>query len=168
MPEVAANRRTGTSGFSVKYPLVFGQRSGCFERISFIFAHCAEISPRSHASSRIPKPNTFGPGSYIFLVFLCAAGFRRQTLLDDPSHVERIMASMAELIPSVPPLEGVFKAAVGHHSAVRTSNIARAMKFYSLLGMKEVSTVGILPAWREGMQRGQRPFHVRLFRPGLL
>ena len=48
------------------------------------------------------------------------------------------MASMAELIPTVPPLEGVFKTAVGHHSAVRTSNIARAMKFYSLLGMKEV------------------------------
>lgn len=48
------------------------------------------------------------------------------------------MASMAELIPSVTPVEGVFKTSVGHHSAVRTSNIARAMKFYSLLGMKEV------------------------------
>lgn len=70
--------------------------------------------------------------SYVALACL------RQTLLDDPSHVERIMASMAELIPAVTPLEGVFKTSVGHHSAVRTSNIARAMKFYSLLGMKEV------------------------------
>ncbi|CAB1106239.1 unnamed protein product [Ectocarpus sp. CCAP 1310/34] len=32
----------------------------------------------------------------------------------------------------------VFKLAVSHHCALRTSNIVRAMKFYSLLGMNEV------------------------------
>lgn len=61
-----------------------------------------------------------------------------QTLLDDSSHMERILASMAELAPPVAPLEGVFKTAVSHHCALRTSNIVRAMKFYSLLGMNEV------------------------------
>lgn len=63
---------------------------------------------------------------------------RRQTLLDDPSHMERIMAAIAKLVPAVEPLDGVFKTAVSHHCALRTSNIARAMKFYSLLGMTEV------------------------------
>ncbi|CAN0297257.1 unnamed protein product [Ectocarpus sp. 12 AP-2014] len=62
-----------------------------------------------------------------------------ETLLDDPSHMERILASMAELAPPVAPLEGVFKTAVSHHCALRTSNIVRAMKFYSLLGMNEAA-----------------------------
>ncbi|CAN0180564.1 unnamed protein product, partial [Ectocarpus sp. 8 AP-2014] len=62
-----------------------------------------------------------------------------ETLLDDPSHMERILASMAELAPPVAPLEGVFKTAVSHHCALRTSNIVRAMKFYSLLGMNEAT-----------------------------
>lgn len=48
------------------------------------------------------------------------------------------MASIAKLAPAVEPLEGVFKSAVSHHCALRTSNIGRAMKFYSLLGMNEV------------------------------
>ncbi|CAM9621696.1 unnamed protein product [Pylaiella littoralis] len=61
-----------------------------------------------------------------------------ETLLDDPSHMERIMAAIAKLVPAVEPLDGVFKTAVSHHCALRTSNIARAMKFYSLLGMTEV------------------------------
>lgn len=64
----------------------------------------------------------------------------RQTLLDDPSHIERILAAMEKLAPEVPSFEdSVFKAAVNHHTALRTSNIVRALKFYSLLGMKEVS-----------------------------
>eukprot|EP00752_Nemacystus_decipiens_P018377 g16486.t1 len=61
-----------------------------------------------------------------------------EALLDDPSHMERILASMARLEPAVAPLEGVFGTAVNHHTALRTSNIVRALKFYSLLGMKEV------------------------------
>ena len=45
---------------------------------------------------------------------------------------------MARLEPAAEPLEGVFRTAVNHHTALRTSNIVRALKFYSLLGMKEV------------------------------
>ncbi|CAM9945985.1 unnamed protein product [Scytosiphon promiscuus] len=61
-----------------------------------------------------------------------------EALLDDPSHIERILASMAELAPGVPPMKSVFSTAVSHHCALRTSNITRALKFYSLLGMNEV------------------------------
>lgn len=49
------------------------------------------------------------------------------------------MANVAKLLPLVPATDGgVFKSAVSHHCALRTSNILRAMKFYSLLGMNEV------------------------------
>ncbi|CAM9693916.1 unnamed protein product [Ascophyllum nodosum] len=62
-----------------------------------------------------------------------------ETLLDDPQYVERILAAMGRLTPAVPTVdESVFRAAVNHHCALRTSNIVRAIKFYSLLGMKEV------------------------------
>lgn len=58
--------------------------------------------------------------------------------------MERILASMARLEPEVAPLDGVFRTAVNHHTAVRTSNIVRALKFYSLLGMKEVRSTPFL------------------------
>ena len=71
MPEVAANRRTGTSGFSVKYPLVFGQRSGCFlERTSFFFALCAEISARSPRELANPQAKHVWTGLIYFPCFL--------------------------------------------------------------------------------------------------
>lgn len=64
----------------------------------------------------------------------------QQELLDDPSYVEQILSAMGRLAPAVPPVDKpVFQTAVKHHCAIRTSDIIRAMKFYSLLGMKEVS-----------------------------
>lgn len=62
-----------------------------------------------------------------------------ENLLEDPSYLEEIMAKAAKLLPAVPATDGgVFKRASSHHCALRTANIARAMKFYSLLGLNEV------------------------------
>lgn len=68
-----------------------------------------------------------------------------QNLLEDPSYLEKIMANAAKLLPAVPITDGgVFKRAVSHHCALRTANIARAMKFYSLLGLNEVRSFAVL------------------------
>lgn len=55
------------------------------------------------------------------------------------------MAKAAKLLPAVPATDGgVFKRASSHHCALRTANIARAMKFYSLLGLNEVRNFAVL------------------------
>lgn len=69
-----------------------------------------------------------------------------QDLLEDSSVLERIFTKMAEIAPPVPALEDpVFRRASGHHCAIRTANITRALKFYSLLGLDEVSVSGARP-----------------------
>lgn len=101
-----------------------------------LFIAVSDEATWQQAGNRI---NAFTARIVTVVIIAYPAPCELQDLLNDPSVVERVLARTRETVPPVPVMDGsIFRRTMGHHCAIRTADIIRAMKFYSLLGLNEV------------------------------